>query len=53
MNHEITVTCPMCGEEYDAHLHWTSCPKCGYAREKMSLGRKRQLPTLQRNSNNK
>jgi predicted RNA-binding Zn-ribbon protein involved in translation (DUF1610 family) len=29
MNHEIPFVCPNCGEEYDAHLHWYICPKCG------------------------
>jgi hypothetical protein len=29
-NHCIDVTCPNCHKEYDAHLHWTSCPYCGY-----------------------
>ena len=30
MNHEITVTCPHCGCEYDARLHWYVCPQCGF-----------------------
>lgn len=29
-NHCIDVKCPKCGCEYDAHLHWTVCPECGY-----------------------
>ncbi len=28
-NHNIPFICPACGEEYDAHLHWYICPKCG------------------------
>ena len=51
MNHEIPFVCPRCGHEYDAHLHWFQCPMCGHdstwEREKMSLERKRQLPSLQ------
>ena len=42
MNHEIPVTCPMCGAEYDAHLHFTSCPMCGFDSEKLSLRRRNQ-----------
>ena len=30
MNHEIEITCPNCGHEYDAHLHWLVCPQCGH-----------------------
>lgn len=30
MNHEIEITCPNCGHEYDAHLHWLVCPHCGH-----------------------
>lgn len=30
MSHEIWCTCPCCNAEYDAHLHWSSCPNCGY-----------------------
>ena len=29
-NHEIPTTCPNCGHEYDAHLHWLVCPECGH-----------------------
>lgn len=29
-NHEIPTTCPNCGHEYDAHLHWLVCPQCGH-----------------------
>jgi Zn finger protein HypA/HybF involved in hydrogenase expression len=29
VNHEIPVTCPKCGTEYDARLHWWICPVCG------------------------
>lgn len=46
MNHEIMVDCPVCGSEYDAHLHWTKCPVCGFDNEKLSLERRRQLPPL-------
>lgn len=48
-NHCIDVTCPCCGYEYDAHLHWTRCPCCGYDREKVSLYRRKQLLPLQSN----
>ena len=30
MNHEIEITCPNCGHEYDAHLHFLVCPNCGH-----------------------
>ncbi len=30
MNHEIPITCPNCGHEYDARLHWLVCPQCGH-----------------------
>lgn len=29
-NHETPITCPNCGHEYDAHLHWLVCPECGH-----------------------
>jgi Zn finger protein HypA/HybF involved in hydrogenase expression len=29
-NHTIDITCPNCGHEYDAHLHWLVCPECGH-----------------------
>lgn len=29
-NHCIDVTCPACGNEYDARLHMGVCPFCGY-----------------------
>lgn len=29
-NHTIDITCPNCGHEYDAHLHWLVCPQCGH-----------------------
>lgn len=48
-NHCIDVTCPVCGHEYDARLHYYRCPVCGFDREKLSLQRRRQLPSLQRN----
>ena len=49
-NHCIDVTCPVCGEEYDARLWMGCCPKCGhdYA-EKLSLHRQREFPPLQPN----
>lgn len=47
MNHEITVTCPMCGEEYDTRVRWGICPACGFDMEKLSLHRLEQLATLQ------
>lgn len=50
MNHEITVTCPMCGEEYDTRVRWGICPVCGFDMEKLSLHRQKQLPPLQPNS---
>ena len=46
-NHCIEVTCPVCGNEYDARLHYYRCPVCGFNREKLSLHRQRQLPPLQ------
>lgn len=49
-NHCIDVTCPVCGHEYDARLHYYRCPVCGYDREKLSLYRRQQLPSLQPNS---
>ena len=48
-NHCIDVTCPVCGNEYDARLHYYRCPVCGFNREKLSLHRQRQLPSLQPN----
>lgn len=30
MNHEIPTTCPNCGHEYDALMHWLVCPQCGH-----------------------
>lgn len=48
MNHEIEVTCPKCGESYDARLHWFVCPVCGFDREKLSLPIQGQLPPLHR-----
>lgn len=48
MNHEIPVKCPVCECEYDAHLHWTRCPCCGFDREKLSLHRREQLQPLHR-----
>ena len=48
-NHCIDVKCPVCGEEYDARLHYYRCPVCGFDREKLSLYRQRQLPPLQPN----
>ena len=48
-NHCIDVKCPVCGEEYDARLHYYRCPVCGFNREKLSLHRQRQLPSLQPN----
>ena len=48
-NHCIDVKCPVCGEEYDARLHYYRCPVCGFDREKLSLHRQRQLPPLQPN----
>ena len=41
MNHEIPFVCPVCGEEYDAHLHWHICPKCGTDAEKEIVAEKR------------
>lgn len=35
MNHEIYITCPNCGHEYDARLHWLVCPKCGHETPKL------------------
>lgn len=49
MNHEIPVTCPVCGNEYDARLHYYRCPICGFDREKLSLHRRKQLFPLQSN----
>lgn len=40
MNHEIPFVCPVCGEEYDAHLHWHICPKCGTDAEKEIVAEK-------------
>lgn len=48
-NHCIDVKCPVCGHEYDARLHYYRCPACGYDREKLSLYRRQQLPSLQPN----
>ena len=48
-NHCIDVKCPVCGHEYDARLHYYRCPVCGYDREKLSLYRRQQLPSLQPN----
>ena len=48
-NHCIDVKCPVCGEEYDARLHYYRCPVCGFDREKLSLYRRRQLLSLQPN----
>ncbi|MCR5037866.1 MAG: phage terminase large subunit family protein [Bacteroidales bacterium] len=45
-NHCIDVTCPLCGEEYDARLHYYRCPACGFNREKVSLYRQGKLPPL-------
>lgn len=28
-NHEIFVTCPQCGEEFDLRKDWPTCPYCG------------------------
>lgn len=28
-NHEIWVTCPFCGFEYDTLVSWDVCPNCG------------------------
>lgn len=41
MNHEISFVCPVCGEEYDAHLHWHICPKCGTDADKEIVAEKR------------
>ena len=48
-NHCIDVTCPVCGNEYDARLHYYRCPVCGFDMEKLSLQRRQQLPPLQPN----
>ena len=29
-NHEIIVTCPHCGEEFDIRKDWPTCPYCGH-----------------------
>ena len=34
-NHTIDITCPNCGHEYDARLHWLVCPKCGHETQKL------------------
>ena len=36
MNHEIEVTCPNCGHEYDARLHFLVCPNCGHDRDEQT-----------------
>lgn len=41
MNHEIPFVCPVCGEEYDAHLHWHICPKCGTDADREIVAEKR------------
>ena len=28
-NHEIFVTCPHCGQEFDLRRDWPTCPHCG------------------------
>ena len=35
-NHTIETTCPNCGHEYDAHLHWLVCPNCGHQTERLT-----------------
>ena len=29
-NHEVFVRCPCCGNAFDAHYDWLTCPTCGY-----------------------
>ena len=41
MNHEIPFVCPVCGEKYDAHLHWHICPKCGTDADREIVAEKR------------
>ena len=51
MSHEIWAVCPVCGNEFDRHLHWDSCPVCGRELDpqKLSLHRRRHFLPLQRN----
>lgn len=35
-NHTIETTCTNCGHEYDAHLHWLVCPRCGHQTERLT-----------------
>lgn len=39
-NHCIDVTCPVCGEEYDARLWMGSCPKCGHDYQLPTINKK-------------
>ncbi len=29
-NHEIFVTCPHCGQDFDLRRDWPTCPHCGH-----------------------
>lgn len=42
-NHTIYITCPNCGHEYDARLHWLVCPNCGHETQEIESDKPKSL----------